>query len=92
MLRLVKIAGGTDVTIFLRVRKSEISLNSFVKISAKFCLEPIWRIDTNLLSTDSLMAFSRIAICRRPLVVVFLDQQTQAVLSLNSSIGLDVGM
>ena len=92
MLRLVKIAGGTDVTIFLSVRNSEISLNSFVKISARFCLEPIWRIETNLLSTDSLMAFSRIVIWRRPFVVVFLDQHTQAVLSLKSSIGLVVGM
>ena len=38
------------------------------------------------------MAFSRTVIWRRPFVVVFLDQHTQAVLSLNNSIGEDDGM
>ena len=46
---------------------------------------------TVLSATDSRMAFSRIVMCRRPLVVVDLDQHTQALLSLKILMGDDVG-
>ena len=48
-------------------------------------------MDTVLFCTDSLMAFSRIVICRSPFEVVDLDQQTHALLSLNICTGDYVG-
>ena len=46
---------------------------------------------TVLSATDSRMAFSRIVMWRRPLVVVDFDQHTQALLSLKILMGDDVG-
>ena len=67
---------------FRRVMKSCVSFSSFVKMSAMLILPSMCFIDTVLSETDSLIAFSLIVMCLRPFVVVDLDQQTHALLSL----------
>ena len=76
-----------DVIRFLRVMNSVVSLSSFVNMSAMLIFPSMWLIETVLLETDSLMAFSRIVICLRPFVVVDFDQHTHALLSLNTCMG-----
>ena len=81
-------SGGTkDVIVSLIEVNVEVSLSSFVKISAMLCKPAMCLMQTVLSKTDSRMAFSRMVMCRRPFVVVDFDQQTQALLSLKICIG-----
>ena len=64
------------------VRNVSAHRSSFVKMSARLIFPSMWFMVTNLLLTDSLMAFSRIVMWRKPLVVVVFDQHTHARLSL----------
>ena len=58
------------------------SLSSLVNRSDRLMLPAICLIEMVLFWTDSRMAFSRIWTCRSPLVVMFDDHRTQALLSL----------
>ena len=71
-----------EVIKFLNVIKSVVSLSSLVKMSAMLILPSMCLIETVLFDTDSLIVFSLMVIWRRPLVVVDLDQQMHALLSL----------
>ena len=75
-------------TILLKHKKCEESFISLVNISAKLVFPSMCKIFTNEESTLSLMAFSRIVMCLRPLVVLDLDQHTHALLSLYTLMGL----
>ena len=83
----IELLGAIDVIKFLSVMNSVVSLSSFVNISAMLIFPSICLMETVLLDTDSLIAFSLIVICLRPLVVVDFDQQTHALLSLYTWMG-----
>ena len=72
-------------------KKVALSLSSLVKISAMLWRPAMCWMVTVLSATDSRIAFSRMVMCLRPLVVIDLDQHTQALLSLKILMGDDVG-
>ena len=70
--------------------KCSVDFSSLVNPSEGFNFPSICLMETNLLSTDSLTAFSLIVTCLRPLVVKVLDQSTQALLLLNTDMVLGI--